>query len=295
MKKIQYLLSCCIAVSFIAVSCQKAYERPDITPGTATPPPAGGGGTGSGGLLTKLALTGTGATSSVYTYGYNSSSQLTMLDWNTTQGAQSIIYNWTFTRDNAGKFLQVLEKVNIAQFPSGGVLYIAHYPTAGSTNFDYLMASYLLNGQPVKDSTVYTVVNGQVTQHIQYLDYVNSGYQLSAKVTYAYDNSGNIITVNTYSNNTGTLKLIESIAYEYDAKTNPLQLGQEAFFIEGERYFSKNNFTKSVTTDYSTSSTGVQSTVLFTIQYNSANKPASTIASDPTNANTPVTLTYTYQ
>ncbi len=156
--------------------------------------------------------------------------------------------------------------------------------------------SYTLNAQPAKDSIAFTIVNGQVTQYILYQDYANSGYQLSTKVAYAYDNSGNIISVNDYENDgTGALKLVENIAYEFDSKVNPLQLGQEAFFISGERYVSKNNFSKSVTTDYSTSTAGVKSTAVYNTQYNSSSKPVSAIVSDPNNVNTPVTLDYTYQ
>ena len=280
------VVSFCVLMMLVAVSCQKKYERPDIIIGTTASTSA---------LLTKLVLTGTDITS-VYRYGYNSNSQLTTVNWNTTSGGQSIIYDWIFTRDNTGKCIQVLQKVNITGFPADGILYIAHYPTTASINFDYLTASYTLNSLPAKDSIAFAIVNGKVTQYIVYQDYANSGYQLSTKVVYTYDNSGNIITVNNYANDgTGALKLAENIVYEFDSKVNPLQLGQEAFFISGERYVSKNNFTKSVTTDYSTSTSGVTSTALYATQYNSSSKPVSAVVSDPANVNTPVTLAYTYQ
>lgn len=294
MRKTRNLLFIC-TICVLAVSCEKEYLRDDLVPVVPTPPGSGGTINPPAGLLTKLSFTATDL-STVYSYSYSTTGVLLGIEWNTNTAGQSVIYNWTFTRDSEKKCVQILQKVNIAAYPAAGILYTPHYASATATNFDYLTASYELAGLPTKDSIVFTsATNGQITKYETFKDYAGTGYQLSMRTTYGYDIAGNITTVNNFANTgSATLKLIQAITYEYDTKINPIPLGQEAFFAGGERYFSKNNFTKSVTNNYSTSPT-VQTTAFYVMQYNTAGKPTSAVVSNPLDVNSTATVTYTYQ
>jgi hypothetical protein len=295
MKSTGTLSICCLLVFMMGTSCQKAYERPDINLDSLLTgsPSTGGPGPGNGELLTKLTIV-EGSTNVVYTYGYNTSKQLISVNMNSVVSGQTLQYSWVFTRDNAGKMLQYTMKNNIPGFPVNGVTYTARYP-AGSANFDLLTAQYTFAGLATSDSIVFTILGGKVTKYAAYGNYDNSGYSLNNGSSYTYDNTGtNLTGVDNYEATSGTLKLVDSHVYEFDAKTNALQLGQEALIIGPETYFSKNNVTKAITTDYSTSATGVKSTTVYAIQYNAAGKPTSSVATDPALPGASAQLSYIY-
>jgi hypothetical protein len=288
MKKIQYSFFLAIAFMITAVSCQKAYDRPDIVIGTP------GSGSGNGTLLSKLTIKGTGV-DLVYTYGYNSNSQLTDFNYTAAFSGSTIFYKWHFFRDNAGKILQYSVKNNISGFPDS-TLYTLHY-TSGSSNFDYITGQYTFSGLPTKDSIIFLLANGKVSKYIGYGAYgANASYEATASTAYGYDVAGNIIkTTDSENDGTGTMVVTGIFDYEFDSKISPLQLGQEAYILEAARYFSKNNPIKAVSTDYTTSTAGVKSTNLYTFQYNSSNKPATAYAVDPANTSDTVHLVYSYQ
>jgi uncharacterized lipoprotein YehR (DUF1307 family) len=274
-----------IIATLLLSSCQKEYVRDDLVIGTTGNPI---------GQLAKLAITGTDV-NVTYTYEYDNNNQLIDVVSTSIVGTQNITYKWHFIRDNAGKMLQYVMKANIPGYPES-VTYTAHYPT-GSVYFDYLTGKYDFAGLPVKDSSAFVLVNGKITKYATYGDYANSGYMLTYSTSYTYDNSGNNITgVSNYeATSTGTPVLAETLAYEFDSKPNALQLGQEAFVIGAERYFSKNNISKSVTTSYASLPAGEKSTAVYSFQYNAAGKPASAVVSDPSGIYSPLQFTYTYQ
>lgn len=87
--------------------------------------------------------------------------------------------------------------------------------------------------------------------------------------SYVYDDNGNIIRDDQYSNNSG-IKLIYSGIYEFDNKNNPYQV----FACEGEPgiYTNKNNITKETSVYYNgTAESGY--TTIHTYEYNSLNYP----------------------
>jgi hypothetical protein len=87
--------------------------------------------------------------------------------------------------------------------------------------------------------------------------------------SYVYDDNGNIIRDDLYSNNSG-IKLINSVIYEFDNKNNPYQV----FACEGEPgiYTNKNNITKEISVYYNdTAESG--STTIHTYEYNSLDYP----------------------
>jgi len=290
MKRILYPVFLGGMLCILASSCQKAYERPDIT-GTTTG--AGGGGgtsTGSGSQLIKYTATEAGG-SSEYKYEYNSSGQLTKVVLTGVAAGQTIIFQWRLIRDNAGKLTGFSHKVNIPDYPDS-VLYTFHYPT-GSANFDYATASYLFAGESTKDSLLYNITLGKITQTQVFQNYGNTGYMATSKNIYTYDANGNIKTVDGYEDLGSGLVRSQNFQYEYDDKSSPLQLGLEAF-IFSPNYVSKNNYIKEIRTDYTTSTSGKQETINYAYQYNSLNKPVSAVVSITGSTGT-AQLGFTYQ
>ena len=87
--------------------------------------------------------------------------------------------------------------------------------------------------------------------------------------SYVYDDNGNIIRDDLYSNNSG-IELIESVIYEFDNKNNPYRV----FACEGEPgiYTNTNNITKETSVYYNgTAESG--STRIHTYEYNSLDYP----------------------
>jgi hypothetical protein len=291
---VKNILSISIAGLFVLLagtSCQKKYERPDLTPETDTV-------TAAGLLLTKMEINASG-TKSTYTYSYDKKGRLADVAWETANSGQNIIYQWSFLReDTSGKCLAIHQRINSALYPATGILFVTHYASASAPDFDYMVAGYMIAGNaPVSDSTTFTIAGGKITKYNQFVDYMNTGYQNSALIEYTYDNNGNVTNVKNYGDDgtgTGKLKLIENIDTEFDTKVNPLQLGQEGIFLNGQRIFSKNNIAKSTTTNYASSATGIKSSAVYAITYNAENKPVSAIVTDASNANSVATMTYTY-
>jgi len=87
--------------------------------------------------------------------------------------------------------------------------------------------------------------------------------------SYVYDDNGNIIRDDQYSNNSG-IKLIYSVIYEFDNKNNPYRV----FACEGEPgiYTNRNNITKE-TSVYNNDTAESGSTRIHTYEYNSLNYP----------------------
>lgn len=292
MKQNQLLTFLCVIAVLLAASCQKQYERPDITLPTGSGGSGGSGGGGNGTLLTKMVVATAGLTST-YEYSYDAAGQLSGISMNSLVGTQPLTYSWAFTRDNTGKMLQYTIKNNIPGFPANGITYKAHYPS-GSNYFDYLRADYTFSGTVTKDSFALTVVGGRVTKVMTYGDYDNTGYVPVSGGNYTYDANGNVTAEEELDDLTGTgvLKVTTKNEYTYDGKVNPLQLGQEGFILGASRYNSKNNCITQVNTNFSVTP-AVKSSLSYTIQYNAANKPVSVVSVDP-NGGPSVLVTYTY-
>lgn len=86
---------------------------------------------------------------------------------------------------------------------------------------------------------------------------------------YGYDNSGNIIRDDQYSNNT-VLKLLNTMIYEFDDKNNPYQV----FACEGNPgiYTNKNNIIKETSISYNGTAES-RSTRISVYEYNNLDYP----------------------
>ena len=275
---------------FTFISCQKSYAPDGVVVGGSGGGNGGGTGTGSGSQLIKFTATEP-AGSSVYTYEYNSSGQLSKVVLTGIAAGQTVIFQWRLIRDNAGKLTSYSSKINIPDYPDS-VLYTFHYPT-GSANFDYATASYKFAGELTQDSLIYITTGGKITQTLALQNYSNTGYIVSSKSVYSYDANGNIKTVDGYEDLGSGLVRTVNYQYEYDDKSNSLQLGLEAFIFNAN-YVSKNNYIKEIRTDYTASTSGQQATINYTYQYNSLNKPVSAVAGQVGSTVT-AQLGFTYQ
>lgn len=299
MKKIQYLLFISIAVSFIAVSCQKAYERPDITTGTSTPPPPGGGNPApAGGLLVKVETKTNGSTEgSTSTFEYNSSSKLSRITMVATDSSnKSITYFYRYVRDADGRITKIVSNIFAAVSPNSGfpdsVDVIVHYPNATTSNFDYVAYSIPLGGLAYSDTSRYTYTNGVITE-LQ--EYQAIGPQVVTRVDwrqFTYANN-NIVTEKIFSPSVNAATTpIATFTNEFDSKVQPLFTGNEGFLLgQNSGYASKNNTVKFTATDNSNGSVVV--TLNYTFQYNSNNQPVSGTGTEmPGNKTSTVKFTY---
>ncbi len=87
--------------------------------------------------------------------------------------------------------------------------------------------------------------------------------------SYAYDDNGNIVRDDLYSNNSG-IRLVKSLIYEYDNKNNPYQV----FACEGMPgiYTNKNNITKETYVYYNGTAES-SSITMHSYEYNSLDFP----------------------
>ncbi|MES2373944.1 MAG: hypothetical protein V4557_15295 [Bacteroidota bacterium] len=295
MKKIQSLLFIGIAVAFIAVSCQKAYERPDLTTGGGT---GGGNPAPAGSLLAKVETKTNGSTEgSTITYEYNSSSKLSRITTVATDSSNtSITYVYRYVRDAAGRVTKIVSNIFSAVSPNSGfpdsVDVIVHYPDASTFNFDYVAFSIPLGGLAYSDTARYTYSNGVITE-LQ--EYQAIGPQVVTRVDwrqFTYANN-NIVTEKIFSPSVNAATTpIAIFTNEFDSKVQPLFTGNEGFLLgQNTGYASKNNMMKFTATDNSNGTVIVS--LNYTYQYNSNNLPISGTGTEtPKNKTTTVKFTY---
>lgn len=250
-------------------SCEKAYTPGDINPPAPT-------GSSNGSLLVKnVTIANTDTT--VTTYEYNTSKQLTKMNETFNSGGTTSNITYKLMRDNDGKVVQVVlgnPKSNTSVF-TDSVVQSIHYP-AGSLNFDYKLFSFRLGALNITDSTAFTYTNGRVTNIFDYRNKPGSVYTLAGKVEYTYDLSGNMSIAKIYSYSTITANDTLTVTLFYDDKKATLQLGNEAHLLGIGQLTAKNNIIKavSVSADGKTTDTST-STVIY--QYNANNFPVSAV------------------
>jgi hypothetical protein len=128
-------------------------------------------------------------------------------------------------------------------------------------------SDYFINGKNVKLTSynTYDYVNDKVVK----LSFYNPQGQLTEYHDYTYDNSGNIIRDDQYSNLT-VLKLVRTTTYEFDNKNNPYQV----FACEGSKgkYTNRNNIIKETSVSYNGTAESSYTT-LHTYEYNNLDYP----------------------
>lgn len=289
-----------VILAVVAISCQKQYERPDLTIGGSTGGTGGGGGTPAptGSLLAKVETKTNGSTEgSTITFEYNSSSKLSRVTTVVTDSSnKSLTYVYRYVRDAAGRVTKVVSNIFAALSPNAGfpdsVDIIVHYPDATTTNFDYSAYSIPLMGLSYTDTLRNTYTNGVITEQ---QEYQAIGPQVVTRVDwrqFTYANN-NIVTEKVFSPSANTATTpIATFTNEFDSKVQPLFTGNEGFLLgQNTGYASKNNMTKFTAIDNSNGSVIVS--LNYTYQYNSNNLPVSGTGTEtPKNKTTTVKFTY---
>jgi hypothetical protein len=111
----------------------------------------------------------------------------------------------------------------------------------------------------------YEYANGNIVK----VSWYNPQGELTQYNDYTYDNNGNIIRDDQYSNNSG-IKLLRTVICEFDNKNNPYRV----FACEGEPgiYTNRNNITKETMISYN-GSTESSYSILHVYEYNNLDYP----------------------
>jgi hypothetical protein len=222
-------------------------------------------------------VTKNGTDSAVHIYSYNSSGKL--IDMTTTGIDQGdVLFNEeTIVRNSKGIIQKIIFKdEQLIQSGVDSFIINVHYDeslsqyTSRAAIIDYGFEIW-------RDSVIFSYdPNGKMIAQTNFTDNGTGSYHPGGKADYTYTGN-NMATAKLYSNNSGTYEEDFTLTLEYDTKTSPLILGNEAFLIDYQGlggYYSSNNFTKQTVT-YPSDPT---ETYTSTYTYNSNNLPATSTA-----------------
>lgn len=251
----------------------------------------------SGGDLLVKTVSKNGTDSVVTAYTYNSSKKL--INEKMTGMSQGIDAGneYRYYRNGSGiitHYVQINPNLVLAGIDS--VVTYVNYD-ASSSRYTSSVSELSLLGFTVRDSAaiVYSS-NGKVGQLDQYQKIVllGGGYEISARIKYIYDASGNMIRQDFYSVDPVTLAedLFSTIQYTFDTHPSAIRLDNEGFAIGKPDLTSLNNAASVDFTDASDPTNNFTISNVYT--YNPSNKPATAVST-----RTPGTIvnniTYYYQ
>lgn len=249
-----------VALTTLAVvSCtkEKSFEEENGN--------GGGGGNSDGALLAKIVIQ-LGPDSATTTFTYDGSNRLIqeankgLISFNSDDSLMRV------TRNTQG----IIERVEQIPDPILGdptVWYVRYNATTKRYTARLTKDS---NGN-VEDSIAYDYdASGKIVSGTAYVDF-GGGVEPLMKETYTYDGVGNLKKV-VLSEYDGTAwEEVSEKTMEYDSKTNPLKLAEEAIILDRHQYFGTNNMTKVTIIDYDMPSQSEEITVAYT--YNASSKP----------------------
>lgn len=258
MRRILIALSACVVV---LSSCQKEVSFDLGNNG-------GNGGTTSS-LLTKMVIT-QGSDSTVTNYVYNSAKKLIAINATQDSVGGSAFNNQTIIRNAQGIIQKIIIKASDLQlYGIDSLVENVHYDAA-SSKYVSKAATFSLLGFTVMDSSYYTYSGGQIISEDDYTD-DGTGLQKST-INYGFTGS-NLTSLKAYDYNSGSQTLDLNQIFEYDNKTSPLILGNEAFVISNQYlWYSSNNLTKMTVNVTGDPQTHIET---LTYTYNSSSKPVS--------------------
>ena len=272
-------LSTLSAITVLLFSCQKEGDSNSRTDSTGT-------------RLVKM-VTKNGTDSAVHIYSYNSSEQLVDMTTTGTDQGDVLFNQETIVRNSKGVIQQIIFKdEQLIQSGVDSFLINVHYDeslsryTSRAATIDYGFAIW-------RDSVIFSYdANGRMTTVSNFTDNGTGTYHTGGKGEYTYAGN-NMATAKVFSYNAGVYEEDFTLTIEYDTKTSPLILGNEAFVIDYQgigAYYSSNNYTKQTAT-YPIDPTETYTT---TYTYNSTNLPATSV-SQLQPGNETYSSTYFYQ
>jgi YD repeat-containing protein len=285
---------------FFLISCQKQYDRPDIT-GTGGSGTSGGTATTSGKRLVKYeAKVKTSPEGNVSTYLYDPAGRLIRINSTDTDSLNiSTSSYYRFVRNADGNITSIVTNSFAAENPGLGfpdsISVAVHYP-AGSSNFDYTVFNIKLSsGLPVIDSMVFIYSNGVITDRYDYQAVGTTTKSLISREQFIYNaGSTNLTGIKVYAVSGTTQTLSGTYSYELDDKAAVLYMGNEAFLRGLDvGMFSKNNIQKMTVTDISTNT--LLALTQYNYQYNSNNQPTIGTTLTVWPGNKVANVSYTYE
>jgi len=280
-KFILLILSSCT----LLFSCQKEVSNEN----------GGGGNSGNNGTLLVKSVFKSGSDSSQTLYAYDGSKRLASVSNSGVDAGTPYTNQINLTRNSGG----VIQKMSVksdqfAQYGIDSLLYNVAYD-AGTSRYKYKVFALNIGFALLKDSVAYEYdAAGKIVKEREFIDDGTAGgYEEIAKTEYTYSGN-NIGTAKyfTYDVPTNTYTLDETDTFEYDAKTNALQLGNEAIVIGDVTFYGPNNVSKQ-TIDVPADPTSNQ-TRTTTYTYNSNNRPiTATFVTTPGGGS--ATASFTYQ
>jgi hypothetical protein len=288
------LLAATLALTITLFSCQK---EPIVDLGTT--PASGGGGNTTGLLVKAVAVTGTETLTSVY--GYDNQKRLETITMDGSTGGMQIHSYQKFIRDNAGRVIQILQKVDNNGISSDTTVNNIHYPSSTSMDYDYAVNTISLSGFSTIDSSVYQYSAGRMTGHTSYLSspLLGSAIIQTTRYDFSYDASSRLSSDKVYSSGStpgSPMILAATENFTYANVVNPSWSSSspsQNFLVGGFPQTSTDALSKFQVID-ATDPSG-NTNVSFTYNLGAGNKPVSATVTT-TGAQSQVTnYTYFYQ
>ncbi|TMI77855.1 MAG: hypothetical protein E6H10_18190 [Bacteroidetes bacterium] len=274
--------------TFFLVSCQKERDFTNTASG-------GTGNTGSDGLLVKTVVRD-GSDSMVTTYGYDSNKRLSSLNKKGIDDQGNTVNAEYHFHRNASGIITDYSATDPTLIAAGidSIKTIVHYSSSRYTSY---VLSINVPGFVVLDSSVFVYDGtGRIVgeNFYQSPSGIGNDYYLSGKINYSYLSSGNLsgFVIHDYDQSGTEVFTAYASNMTYDAKINPIHLGNEAFALGHPEWVSSNNILSEQNSD--SGGPADDQSVTYAYTYNANNKPATgtiTIMPDNTVGNT----TYYYQ
>jgi hypothetical protein len=254
------VLSVCCITFF---SCQKEVDGNIVNGGAGS----GGGNTGPSGTLRKLVIHD-GSDSAVYNFFYNKAGKILGENIETFSSGVSEFNNQYVERNSQGMIQKVITKAS--QFAQFGIDSLIAIVSSSNGRYTNKVLRFGILGDTASVTTIFFYdANGRIVSQKDYVD-DGSGDIDSARTDYTYTGS-NLSSIKIFDLNTGssTPDLVQTL--EYDAKTSPLVVGNEAFILNNfYSWYSTNNFIKETAILDGDPVTHIQT---WTYTYNASNKP----------------------
>ncbi len=275
-------------VTIILVSCKKEKSAE-----------MGSGGSGAASNLLTRRVAKEGSDSSVVIYGYNAQQKLISIKTNDVSQSGIDESEIKLPRNAQGIIQKIVLKSQdlVQSFGVDSIFYAVNYDASKSrySSMVFTITSPIDPTDSFKDSTAFTYnTAGKLIQQESFLDDGSGGgFMELTKTEYTYDGSNNVSMATTYEfdETSGIYELIYTLGYEYDNKTNPLSLGNEAFLLSDISLASTRNVTKLI---YDDTDPARDDAVTYAYVYNATNKPI-TGTQTLQSGGTPATIAYYYK
>lgn len=260
-----------------------------------TNPNGGGGGVPATTVLSKTVTKVDGGDSVRVSYTYDN--QKRFIGYTSEESYQGDVYRseLKFIRSAQGIVQKMVIKADdLIAAGIDSIYYKVNY-NSGTSRYTSMVLIFDDGTDVFRDSTVYTYNgSGKIIQSEEFYDDGGGVYLKTAKIEYTYNPAGNVSREKVYYFDDSSRSYVASYQddYEYDTKTNPLILGNEAFLLGDASLASPNNQIKDTYTDLEDATMNDVLNTVYT--YNTANKPLTdivTIVSD----GTPYPTAYTYK